>query len=1496
MASNTNVCVALRIRPKLQREEIDMCNICTRVTPGEPQIFLGHDKAFTFDHVFDMISKQSDVYESCVKTLIEGCFDGFNATVLAYGQTGSGKTYTMGTGFDISYPEHQRGIIPRAVEHLFNGIRSRQEFARKEGREVPEFTVTAQFIEIYNEELIDLLAEKRNKNNIRIHEDLKKGITLVGVESRLVTSAEETLQCLKSGSLFRTTGATLMNSESSRSHAIFTLFIKQSRVDIIKNHDSEDQCDVNVNMNVIDKEVVTLTAKFNFVDLAGSERLSRTGAVGERAREGISINSGLLHLGNVISALGDRSKKITHVPYRDSKLTRVLQDSLGGNSVTTMIACISPCDRDFVETLNTLRYANRAKNIKNKIVANQDSQTQLINDLRRQLQQLQLENQELRQGKLFVKNDGEVELNDVYHENTMLQRELNNAQIRIKALNTRLENVNDENVILKERIAKFSINDHLNDGGNNAEDFTESLIKGYLKEINNLRSKVVENEHTITYYRRQLNLQEMGSDDGGFSSNFIEKTKHEIEMGKSFYQQLNNSLNSADTNGNRLSDELDEENDDYSNSDEEPEELEKKIANHKAELSDIIENLAAKERMIEEFEAKERHIHEMTEKYEQRIASFKMKIKQVEEERDTLLNKIKKESKEDHVFKAKKEEYEKKLAALQNEVRRFERLKREHQSTLNKLKLSTEQMKKSRQEALEAKKAHVKLITKMKEQMNMHNKEMQKNRLMINKLTREDYKKVVKIRDLEVQSNQQKKMLQRKDEEIKTLKRMVKPMSDRVAGRFHKRHINGSTPQKARNKWHVFEAKFNKIVAQRMLFETEEKKLERFLQERQKCIDLLNTMKESPTIDDDNLENLQTNIDYLSKCIEDTQNVIMQLEDENINIEQLFNTLDSDEVIYVMDKLANSAINYAIIASQHEEELKEKTANLNDLANENNLQTQLLNYMVSNVQLKHRDDDEELYAAIPDTKTSTDKFRRLTMTPSDLLKADFGTKNDSRNKKNYDDKITTIPEITKTSFNDNLNKSMIIEPFENDNIELESDKESDLNSTYCVEKSSKPTSSTTSNGPMNDSIIDDHISKSDFQNSIIESKLPRLNGTQDLQFNSLANASSLNDYNTPPGSPSVNRRSQNRDTSSSALITSINENDVFSRLANTASNQIETSTGKILANSMKTDKLFPLTCTHTVVGHRRPVLSVTATNEVLFSGSKDGTAKIWDLSQCTEVSSLSDHLDAVNVVRYDEYNRLIYTCSKSIIKIWDPRQNPEIVCVRTLCSSGLMLDNTSNESIICDMRLSADGLTLFSTTERLVRVWDIRTFQSIGKLNTGHKSLVTCLAVDDDEINDTRLVITGSKDHTVKVFELDSNMSGIHIPKYTLKPPHYDGIEALRLTDKGQTLFSCGRDGCIKKWSLTEQRCLASLGNCHRDWVLALDTFLQGSVLLSACRSGYLRVWSTENCRLFGEIQAHSSAINDIATIPQAVFTASNDCTINLWQYRDSNTIDDIDQ
>ncbi|XP_046806276.1 kinesin-like protein KIF21B [Lucilia cuprina] len=175
-----------------------------------------------------------------------------------------------------------------------------------------------------------------------------------------------------------------MNDQSSRSHAIFTILIRRQRL-------------ITSGSEYVKDDLETLTSKFHFVDLAGSERMKRTGATGERAREGISINSGLLALGNCISALGDKTKKILHVPYRDSKLTRLLQDSLGGNSQTIMIACISPSDCDFMETLNTLKYANRARNIKNKVQVNQDQNSRTISQLRREVASLQLELLEIKQ-------------------------------------------------------------------------------------------------------------------------------------------------------------------------------------------------------------------------------------------------------------------------------------------------------------------------------------------------------------------------------------------------------------------------------------------------------------------------------------------------------------------------------------------------------------------------------------------------------------------------------------------------------------------------------------------------------------------------------------------------------------------------------------------------------------------------------------------------------------------------------------------------------------------------------------------------------------------------------------------------------------------------------------------------------------------------------------------------------------------------------------------
>ncbi|KAK4517078.1 uncharacterized protein ATC70_000407 [Mucor velutinosus] len=282
----------------------------------------------------------------------------------------------MGTGTDQS---NEQGIIPRFAHSLFERM---LDFQSKGSNHT--FQIYASFLELYNEDIHDLLITTElnhlQQEHPTIREDVDGKIYWAGIREERVYSAEDLMRCLKNGSEKRTTGSTEMNTSSSRSHAIFSIMLKQQ----ITHHDSATSVLAEDNNN---DDITTLTgnrttlpqrlvSKFHFVDLAGSERLKRTHAMGERQKEGIYINGGLLALGNVISALGDDSntsnKKAQHVPYRDSKLTRLLQDSLGGNSHTLMLACVSASMSDYTETLNTLKYANRARNIQNRVQINQD--------------------------------------------------------------------------------------------------------------------------------------------------------------------------------------------------------------------------------------------------------------------------------------------------------------------------------------------------------------------------------------------------------------------------------------------------------------------------------------------------------------------------------------------------------------------------------------------------------------------------------------------------------------------------------------------------------------------------------------------------------------------------------------------------------------------------------------------------------------------------------------------------------------------------------------------------------------------------------------------------------------------------------------------------------------------------------------------------------------------------------------------------------------------
>lgn len=288
--------------------------------------------------------------------------EGYNGTVFAYGQTGCGKSHTM-QGPDIppgiiltSEQIAQRGLISRSFDHIFEAMSVTTGV---------RYLPLVSYLEIYNENIRDLLNPSAASGTLTLKEQPNEGVVVQNISTHAVHSAEECEQLLTIGTKNRMVGATLMNAGSSRSHSIFTINLEQITTSNGANCGTDDVATIK-------------KGKLNLVDLAGSERQNKTGATGERLKEATKINLSLSALGNVISALVDGKSK--HIPYRDSKLTRLLQDSLGGNTKTIMIACISPAEFNYDETLSTLRYASRAKNISNKPVINEDPKDAMLRE------------------------------------------------------------------------------------------------------------------------------------------------------------------------------------------------------------------------------------------------------------------------------------------------------------------------------------------------------------------------------------------------------------------------------------------------------------------------------------------------------------------------------------------------------------------------------------------------------------------------------------------------------------------------------------------------------------------------------------------------------------------------------------------------------------------------------------------------------------------------------------------------------------------------------------------------------------------------------------------------------------------------------------------------------------------------------------------------------------------------------------------------------------
>uniref|UniRef100_A0A663LX00 Kinesin family member 21B n=1 Tax=Athene cunicularia TaxID=194338 RepID=A0A663LX00_ATHCN len=1454
-------------------------HICTSVTPGEPQVLLGKDKAFTYDFVFDLDTCQEQIYTTCVGKLIEGCFEGYNATVLAYGQTGAGKTYTMGTGFDMNISEDEQGIIPRAIGHLFSGIEERKRAAQSQGVAAPEFKVSAQFLELYNEEILDLFDSARDpgarhrKSNIKIHEDASGGIYTMGVTSRLINSQDELIQCLKQGALSRTTASTQMNVQSSRSHAIFTIHLCQMRV--CTRPEAQPTT-----------EYETLTAKFHFVDLAGSERLKRTGATGERAKEGISINCGLLALGNVISALGDQSKKVVHVPYRDSKLTRLLQDSLGGNSQTIMIACVSPSDRDFMETLNTLKYANRARNIKNKVVVNQDKTSQQISALRAENARLQMELMEYKAGKRVIGEDGTEDYSDLFHENAMLQKENSALRMRVKAMQEAIDAINSRVTHVMSQEANLILA-KAGEAGNEA---IGALIQNYIREIEELRTKLLESESMNESLRRILSRvssrppYSMGSSPASGlaglcspaapveteASDVLRRAKQDLERLKKKERRQRRKSGCEEEDGREDEDEDSGSEESLVDSDSDAEE---RAVNFQADLADLTCEVEIKQKLIDELENSQRRLQTLKHQYEEKLILLQNKIRDTQLERDRVLQNLSTmECYTEEKANKIKADYEKRLKEMNRELQKLQAAQKEHARLLKNQSRYERELRKLQAEVAEMKKAKVALMKQMREEQQRRRLAETKRNREIAQLKKEQRRQEFQIRALESQKRQQEIVLRRKTQEVRggEFASMYPPLpvevlapvlgSSRqtqfsrcgVAGcpyvpllpsgcrkKFPKKGTSQTFGKAARLKWQSLERRIFDIVMQRMTTINLEADMERLIKKREELALLQEALlgkraklqAESPKEQkglqelNEEIEVLGANIDYINDSISDCQATIMQIEETKEELDStdtsvVISSCSLAEARLLLDNFLKACIDKGLQVAQKEAQIRLLEGRLR----QTDMTSSSQNHAILDALWEKAELHPELQALIHNVQQGETRVWRILR--QGMLPAGQGAP------------LVPAPQGAPGRV------SLELEKWQHGQGETGWPRQVvqcwlDQLLLGCAVPGSCQVSSSQVMCPSN----------------------PSCSRPPDVGF-------------TPPSSPPTRPR---------------NDRNVFSRLTSNQSQGSALDKGIINpVGGTKNARTAPLQCVSVAEGHTKPVLCLDATDELLFTGSKDRSCKMWNLVTGQEIASLKGHPNNVVSIKYCSHTGLVFTVSTSYIKVWDIRDSAR--CIRTLTSSGQVIfgdacagtttrtvTSVQGEHQINQIALNPTGTMLYAATGNSVRIWELSRLQPIGKLS-GHIGPVMCLTVNQTASNHD-LVVTGSKDHYVKVFEIAEGTVGNIGPTHNFEPPHYDGIECLAI--QGDVLFSGSRDNGIKKWDLENSvLCLQQIPNAHKDWVCALAFIPGRPMVLSACRGGMIKVWNVDTFTPVGEIKGHDSPINAICTNSKHIFT----CPHLLWK------------
>merc|ERR1719232_2196720 len=744
---------------------------------------------------------------------------------LQCGQSESGKTLSRGTAYNASDDPALEGVIPRSVRDIFKYIADHSELS---------FRVGVSFMELYNEQLFDLLSQKSRREDtiVDIREDGNKGIKIPGLTEVDISTVDETMGLLEKASEGRVTAATAMNARSSRSHAIFTLSIEAR--------------------NKSDGKTLTVS-KFHMVDLAGSERQKKTKAKGDRLKEGININMGLLSLGNVISALGEENRGAnSHIPYRDSKLTRLLQDSLGGNSHTLMIACVSPADSNLEETISTLRYADRARKIKNKPIINKDPRNEELTRLRSQVQSLQMQ---LCNGGMVTSGvtESASASKELIEENEALKDENDK-------LTTALQSAMEENSHMSE---KLMLSEQV------AEKFKETL-GSMTKEAEEVMDFIKKCQGLPPGVKSKLEGLMNKVNDVDADNKKSEKTlmDHDLSRFASSNPSSPDSSPSKESGG------------DPNCSGANFALKHSELAN---QLSDLNKMLVAKQELACKMGENDEKMTNMRRNYEITIKSMEDEISRLQKEKDELSQKQKAESSSNL-----SESRRKRIQELEEKIKGLSKQQAEQQRLLKLNKQNELKIKKYSDDITQMKQTKVKLIKQMKEESEKARQWKIAKEKEVYKLQQQEKKAQVKMSAMSLQHERRENVWKRKMEEAAATSKRLKDALAKKAD-VKKMKEDQKTPHGLTGSGERVRGWISSEIDVVVSVKEAEMSKEQLIKERKMMVKELNKLKQElrKTLSEDERndvqvkrDELQSELDMRNAQISDLQQQIMGFENE----------------------------------------------------------------------------------------------------------------------------------------------------------------------------------------------------------------------------------------------------------------------------------------------------------------------------------------------------------------------------------------------------------------------------------------------------------------------------------------------------------------------------------------------------------------------------------------------------------------------------------------